>query len=216
MSMTSNDLTFRIVLIGDTGVGKTCLIGKHCNDTFNASHDLTIGVEFGVKSSEIKDTNRKSQVVSVKSHFWDTAGQESFRSITRSYYRNSAAVILCYDISRYDTFKNVTMWLEDIRRECSSDTIVILVGTKSDLDSLRQVKTDKAQEFASKNKLMFMEVSAKKDKNIKELFTSLTERIYYDYRAGLIKSGIKCNDMTSMTEVQLSPTPSSRTWCCFG
>ena len=117
----------KIILIGDTGIGKTCLIDRFCNNNFNPTHDITIGVEFGTKIIGIKESGES---IGIKAQFWDTAGQEAYRSIVRSYYRSASGVILCYDVSQYLSFKNVISWLNEVKNECDVGTKIILVGTK--------------------------------------------------------------------------------------
>ena len=99
---------FKYIIIGDTGVGKSCLLLQFTDKRFRQQHDLTIGVEFGARNIQIAQKNIKLQI-------WDTAGQESFKSITRSYYRGAAGALLCYDITRRDTFNHLTRWLEEVR-----------------------------------------------------------------------------------------------------
>lgn len=183
------DLIFKIIFVGDSGVGKTCLMEKYCNDNFNMHHDLTIGVEFCIKFTEFTLSNNKK--IKIKSQFWDTAGQESFKSITKSYYRNVAAVILCYDTTNLQTFNHLTNWISDIKKECATDTILMLAGTKIDLENLRVIKTEQGEKFASDHNMAFYEVSAKKNINIENLFDTLILKIYNDYINGKIKNGIR-------------------------
>lgn len=125
---------------------------------------MTIGVDFGSKTVAItEDTNIKVQI-------WDTAGQESFRSITRSYYRGSICALLVYDITRRSSFDNLTRWLDDMRDNAYSKMIIVLIGNKDDLKTEREVSTEEGQEFADKHNLMFMETSAKTGHNIENAF----------------------------------------------
>jgi len=122
---------FKFIIVGDSNVGKSCLLLQFTDNRFKQAHDLTIGVEFGARTLTIdKTTNIKLQI-------WDTAGQESFRSITRSYYRGAICSLLVYDVTRRVSFQNVVRWLEEMREHAYSKMLIILVGNKKDLDNQR-------------------------------------------------------------------------------
>ncbi|XP_060111479.1 ras-related protein Rab-2B isoform X2 [Heteronotia binoei] len=152
---------FKYVIIGDTGVGKSCLLLQFTDDRFTTIHDLTIGVEFGSRMISIDNKKIKLQI-------WDTAGQESFRSITRSYYRGAAGALLVYDITRRETFNHLNSWLEDARQHSSSHMVFMLIGNKSDLEHRRAVKKEEGEAFAREHGMVFMETSAKTAANVKE------------------------------------------------
>ncbi|XP_028933810.1 ras-related protein Rab-2B isoform X1 [Ornithorhynchus anatinus] len=152
---------FKYIIIGDTGVGKSCLLLQFTDKRFQPVHDLTIGVEFGARMISIDGKQIKLQI-------WDTAGQESFRSITRSYYRGAAGALLVYDITRRETFIHLTSWLEDARQHSSSNMVIMLIGNKSDLESRRDVKKEEGEAFAREHGLIFMETSAKTASNVEE------------------------------------------------
>ncbi|CAK1551480.1 unnamed protein product [Leptosia nina] len=141
---------FKYIIIGDTGVGKSCLLLQFTDKRFQPVHDLTIGVEFGARMITIDGKQIKLQI-------WDTAGQEAFRSITRSYYRGAAGALLVYDITRRDTFNHLTTWLEDARQHSNSNMVIMLIGNKSDLESRREVKKEEGEAFAREHGLVFME-----------------------------------------------------------
>ena len=124
-SLQNNDETFKLIIIGDTGVGKSCLLARVMDNDFKLEHQVTIGVEFG--SFVIKVDNKI-----VKLQIWDTAGQESFRSITRIFYRGANCVFLCYDITRKETFTNVQEWLMEIKQHAAADVVVYLIGNRVD------------------------------------------------------------------------------------
>ncbi|ELK02332.1 Ras-related protein Rab-2A [Pteropus alecto] len=144
------------------GVGKSCLLLQFTDKRFQPVHDLTIGVEFGARMITIDGKQIKLQI-------WDTAGQESFRSITRSYYRGAAGALLVYDITRRDTFNHLTTWLEDARQHSNSNMVIMLIGNKSDLESRREVKKEEGEAFAREHGLIFMETSAKTASNVEEV-----------------------------------------------
>lgn len=180
---------FKYIIIGDTGVGKSCLLLQFTDQRFRQQHDLTIGVEFGSRTVKINDKNIKLQI-------WDTAGQESFKSITRSYYRGAAGALLVYDITRKETFNHLTRWLEEVRQNGNPDIMVMLIGNKADLDSRRQVSTEEGERFAKENGLIFMETSAKTAFNVEQAFLQTSQMIYDNIDRGVYdlsndKSGIR-------------------------
>lgn len=145
------------------GVGKSCLLLQFTDKRFQHVHDLTIGVEFGSRMVSINDRQIKLQI-------WDTAGQESFRSITRSYYRGAAGALLVYDITRRETFEHLSSWLEDARQHANPNMTIMLIGNKSDVAHKRQVSREEGEEFAREHGLVFLETSAKTSDNVEEAF----------------------------------------------
>lgn len=152
----------RYIIIGDTGVGKSCLLLQFTDKRFQQVHDLTIGVEFGARMITIDNKQIKLQI-------WDTAGQESFRSITRSYYRGAAGALLVYDITRRETFNHLTSWLDDARQHSNSNMTIMLIGNKSDLEPRRAVSLEEGHQFANEHGLIFLETSAKTAANVEEV-----------------------------------------------
>jgi len=169
---------FKYIIIGDTGVGKSCLLLQFTDKRFQPVHDLTIGVEFGARMITIDNRQIKLQI-------WDTAGQESFRSITRSYYRGAAGALLVYDITRRETFNHLTRWLEEARQNANQSMVIMLIGNKSDLDHRRQVSRDEGEKFAKEHGLVFLETSAKTAANVEEAFIHTAQKIYENIQNGI-------------------------------
>lgn len=126
--MNSYHYLFKFIVIGDTGVGKSCVVLQFIENKTRSAHDVTIGVEFGAKTIKVGSKNIKLQI-------WDTAGQENFRSITRSYYRSAIGALLVYDITRRDTFTHVKNWLEEVKVNGNPHMEILLVGNKNDLEN---------------------------------------------------------------------------------
>ncbi|KAM3139288.1 hypothetical protein pb186bvf_008508 [Paramecium bursaria] len=162
---------FKYIIVGDTSVGKSCLLLQYVDRNFRQNHEATIGVEFGAKQIVIKGKTIKIQL-------WDTAGQESFRSITRSYYRGSIGALLVYDISRRESFQNAISWINEIRNYGNEKMVICLVGNKLDLEDNRQVSEEEGKELAKRFGMQFFEVSAKLNQNVDQVFTRISEQVY--------------------------------------
>lgn len=181
--MSQHQFVFKYIIIGDSGVGKSCLLLQFTDKRFEPLHDLTIGVEFGTRMVSIDGKNVKLQI-------WDTAGQESFRSITRSYYRGACGALLVYDVTRRETFQHLQGWLEDAKSNSHSAMTIMLIGNKSDLESKRQVSKEEGEQFAKKNGLVFMETSAKTAQNVDEAFLRTATIIYENVQKGTIELSV--------------------------
>jgi len=169
------DYLFKIILVGDSGVGKSCTILRLTSNSFVNSHDITIGVEYGTKY--INTDNKK-----IKLQIWDTAGQECFKSIIRAYYRDSAGVLVCYDITDRKSFQHVENWINEILKECIKKPKMILVGTKHDIENNRQVSMKEAQELADEHDMAFIETSSKTGEGIEKCFNIIAQKIYDDVK----------------------------------
>ena len=170
MKQDEFDHLFKILLIGDSGVGKSHLLLRFADDTYTASYISTIGVDFKIRTVTISGKNCKLQI-------WDTAGQERFRTITSSYYRGAHCIMVCYDIADRETFKNLPNWLNEINKYASENILIKIVGLKLDLSDDRQVTSEEGLQFATTRGLLFDEVSSKDKENIEEVFLDLTREV---------------------------------------
>jgi len=171
-SQEEYDYLYKVVLIGDSGVGKSNLLSRFTRNEFNLETKSTIGVEFATRSIQTEGKTIKAQI-------WDTAGQERYRAITSAYYRGAVGALLVYDISKHATYKNVERWLAELRENADRNIVIMLVGNKSDLRHLREVPTEEAKEFAEKNKLSFIETSALDSSNVELAFQNILTEIYH-------------------------------------
>ncbi|TFK34897.1 ras family-domain-containing protein [Crucibulum laeve] len=165
------DYLFKVVLIGDSGVGKSNLLSRFTRNEFNLESKSTIGVEFATRSINVDGKTVKAQI-------WDTAGQERYRAITSAYYRGAVGALLVYDIAKHATYVNVTRWLKELRDHADSNIVIMLVGNKSDLKHLRAVPTDEAKAFSTENGLSFIETSALDASNVESAFQTILTDIY--------------------------------------
>jgi len=165
------DYLFKVVLIGDSGVGKSNLLSRFTRNEFNLESKSTIGVEFATRSIEVEGKTIKAQI-------WDTAGQERYRAITAAYYRGAVGALLVYDIAKHTTYENVERWLKELRDHADNNIVIMLVGNKSDLRHLRAVPTEEARSYAERNNLSFIETSALDSTNVETAFHNILTEIY--------------------------------------
>ena len=224
--MASWDYIAKLVCIGDSGCGKSSLTIRLCEGRFSPHHDVTIGVEFGSRIVPVGPPNNPSATPPapklsapratsteplpqqhMKLSIWDTAGQETYKSVTRSYFRGASGALLVFDLSRRNTFLHVTDWLSDLRQIAEPDIVVVLVGNKADLlegendanevDGKRQVSKAEAEEWTRRNGVLeYVETSAKSGEGVEMAFQRVSERIYENIQAGRYdlndrRSGVK-------------------------
>jgi small GTP-binding protein len=163
------DYLFKIVLVGDVGVGKSNLLSRFTKDEFNSASQSTIGVQFATKTVEHSEKSIKVQI-------WDTAGEERYRAITSAYYRGAVGALLVYDVSERGTFDNLERWLEELRQHADPNVVTMLVGNKSDLR--RAADQEDAMAFAEQHNLAWIETSAKDAINVETAFLRLVSEIY--------------------------------------
>ena len=167
----SEDCVYKVLLLGDSTVGKTCFLMRYTDKTFQEAHMSTIGLDYRLKNMQL--ANGKN----IKLQIWDTAGQDRFRAITKNYYKGANGILLIYDITSTPTYENVRNWISQIKEEASPHVVIYIVGNKIDLVNSRKVKTEDGQKLADEFKLNFFESSAKSGENINEIFDSLVNKI---------------------------------------
>ncbi|KAH7826477.1 Rab6b [Monocercomonoides exilis] len=154
---------YKIIFLGDQGVGKTSLIARFMYDSFDLNYQPTVGIDFLSKSVAVDGR-------AMKLHLWDTAGQERFKALIPSYLRDTSAAIVLYDITRRPSFDNVESWIDQVRNERGENALIYIVGAKTDLSSQRAVTTNEGEEFARKLQCQFYEVSSRTGEGVDELF----------------------------------------------
>ncbi|KAL0321311.1 UNVERIFIED_CONTAM: Ras-related protein RABA1d [Sesamum radiatum] len=176
------DYLFKLVLIGDSGVGKSNLLSRFTRNEFSLESKSTIGVEFATRSLPVDGKVIKAQI-------WDTAGQERYRAITSAYYRGAVGALLVYDVTRHSTFENVERWLRELRDHTDPSIVVMLIGNKSDLRHLVAVSTEDGKSFAERESLYFMETSALESINVDSAFSEVLTQIYRNVSKKSMETG---------------------------
>ncbi|CAK85671.1 unnamed protein product (macronuclear) [Paramecium tetraurelia] len=213
MSRTNDedyDYLFKIVLIGDSGVGKTNILKRFINNEFQLESKPTIGVEFATKTFQ-------QQGKSVKCQIWDTAGQERFRAITNAYYRGAVGAFICYDITREITFKNTEKWLSELKEHADGNIVIIMIGNKIDAVDSRAVRTDEAQDYCESQKIGFIETSALDGTNIDVAFNKIVANIFNTIGSKNIKKVVQMATEQVLLEkpkVTQSKSKKNREGCC--
>eukprot|EP01026_Neomeris_dumetosa_P050206 TRINITY_DN4396_c0_g1_i3.p2 TRINITY_DN4396_c0_g1~~TRINITY_DN4396_c0_g1_i3.p2 ORF type:complete len:212 (-),score=30.57 TRINITY_DN4396_c0_g1_i3:217-852(-) len=167
----NHDYLVKVVLVGDSGVGKSNLLTRFTRNEFTMDSKSTIGVEFATKSIKIDDKIVKAQI-------WDTAGQERYRAIINAYYRGAVGALVVYDITKKESFENIERWLKEVREHTEPNIIIMMVGNKCDLDYLRVINIEEAKEFCKTEGISFIETSALDATNVEESFQSVLMDIY--------------------------------------
>ncbi|KAJ8497699.1 hypothetical protein OPV22_008251 [Ensete ventricosum] len=186
------DYLFKVVLIGDSGVGKSNLLSRFTRNEFSLESKSTIGVEFATRTIRVDEKVVKAQI-------WDTAGQERYRAITSAYYRGAVGALVVYDITRHVTFENIERWLKELREHTDSSTIIMLVGNKADLRHLRAVSTEDAKDFAERENSFFMETSALESMNVENAFSEVLTQIHHVVSKKALEAG---NDPAALPKGQ--------------
>lgn len=184
---------YKLVFLGDQGVGKTSIITRFMYDTFDNTYQATIGIDFLSKTMYLEDRTIRLQL-------WDTAGQERFRSLIPSYIRDSSVAVVVYDVTNPLSFANTSKWIEDVRTERDQDVVIMLVGNKTDLADRREVSAEEGRRKAEEQGVMFIETSAKVGANVKSLFRKLATAL-----PGLDNSAGNGNETANMIDIKLAP-----------
>ncbi|KAJ1043356.1 hypothetical protein NDA11_003312 [Ustilago hordei] len=164
------DFLIKLLLIGDSGVGKSCLLLRFCDDAWTPSFITTIGIDFKIRTIELDGKRIKLQI-------WDTAGQERFRTITTAYYRGAMGILLVFDVTDQKSFENVRTWHANIEQHASEGVSKILIGNKSDWEEKRAVTTEQGEELAKELGIPYIETSAKSNSNVEEAFFNLAREV---------------------------------------
>ena len=185
------DYIYKIVVIGDSDVGKTNLISRYTLNEFSPENRATIGIEF------CHALFQHSNGSLIKIQIWDTAGQERFRSMTHAYYRGTMGAIIVYDITKIGTFKSAARWLEELKKFVPDDIPIMLIGNKSDRSELREVSTDQAKEFARDHRLSFMETSALSGQNVQSACNSFIDTLH---ETNCSKLKVNCENLREISK----------------
>lgn len=177
---------YKLVFLGEQSVGKTSLITRFMYDSFDTSYQATIGIDFLSKTVYLEDRTIRLQL-------WDTAGQERFRSLIPSYIRDSTVAVIVYDVANLTSFQETNKWIQDVRKERGEDVVIMLVGNKTDLSTIRQVTTIEGKEKAKDLDVLFIETSAKVGYNVNLLFRRIAEAL----------PGIETSDIEAESEIKL-------------
>ena len=169
------NMLFKIVLVGDSSVGKTNLFLRYIKNEFDPQTKATIGVEFGTKIIKINNYNIKIQI-------WDTAGQERYKSITSAYYKGAQGAFLVYDITNKSSFLNIDKWIRDLKNNGDEKIVLFLIGNKNDLNDDRVIDTNEGKNKAKENKMFFLETSAKNNDNVNKAFDEIINNIFDAYK----------------------------------
>lgn len=210
--MASYFYLFKYIIIGDSGVGKSCFLLQFLEKYFKDNHDLTIGIEFGTRNLTVDNKVLKLQIFDTVN--FTQAGQENYHSITRSYFRGVTGALILYDVTKRDTFLNIATWIDQIHTDASQTLDIILVGNKDDLNSNKEVPTEEAQEFANLRNMLFIEASAKTGYNVESSFLQLSERILSRIASNEINTsderyGIKVGNALFRKSFKLDEKPES-------
>ena len=170
-SSTETDLVYKILLLGDSEVGKSCFLMRYADNVFVENYITTIGLDYKLKYIQLDS----GQVIKVQ--LWDTAGQDRYRTIAKNYYKGSHGILLLYDVTKSSSFENIREWIKDIREEVYEKAIIFLIGNKIDKKDQIKIKTEEGEKLAEEFNMPFFEASAKSGENVDEIFKALYKKI---------------------------------------
>jgi len=196
------DMQIKLLMIGDSGVGKTCLLLRYANDSFSPTFITTIGIDFKIKNIQLDGKRIKLQI-------WDTAGQERFRTITTSYFRGAQGIILVYDVTDRQTFASIRNWIAQIQMHADVNVNKVLIGNKCDMNDQRAVSAEEGQALAEEYNIPFFECSAKQDIGVEKAFLTLATAAKNRLMADGTRAG---GDRAKLT--QQKPSDAGKGGCC--
>jgi len=197
LTILGYDFIAKLLIIGDSGVGKTCLLLRLCDNSFTTSHLATIGIDFKLKNLEVDGKKIKMQI-------WDTAGQDRFKTITQTYYRGAMGILLTYACNDRESFVNIENWMKQIKARASEDVSIVIVGNKSDMED-RCISYEEGKKLADTYGMHFFETSAKQDMNVNDAFKALAREIKEKIVAQDGQGNNQNNFGTTNTGVKLDP-----------
>uniref|UniRef100_A0A663DU00 RAB25, member RAS onco family n=1 Tax=Aquila chrysaetos chrysaetos TaxID=223781 RepID=A0A663DU00_AQUCH len=198
----------RVVLIGESGVGKTNLLSRFTRNEFNHDSRTTIGVEFSTRTILVGDAVVKAQI-------WDTAGLERYRAITSAYYRGAVGALVIFDITKHQTYNVVDRWLKELYDHAEASIVVMLVGNKTDLAQAREVPMEEAKMFADNNGLLFVETSALDSTNVEQAFETILKEIFHKVQKQKQRSSQSNTvSLASETLASTAPAQTEKRPCC--
>jgi len=200
------DYLFKVVVIGDSGVGKSNLLSRFTRDEFNIESKSTIGVEFATRSVSVAGKTIKAQI-------WDTAGQERYRAITSAYYRGAVGALVVYDITKDVSFENVEKWLTELKENATADITMLLVGNKTDLAAQRAVSTEQGKAYATERGITFLEASALTASNVEASFLQILSEIYHKKASKEHQAGVSSGS-TINVDIKNSSKKARASTCC--
>ena len=197
MKTTDTELVYKILLLGDSEVGKSCFLMRYSDNIFVENYITTIGLDYKLKYVQLESGE------TIKVQLWDTAGQDRYRTIAKNYYKGSHGILLLYDITKENSFENIREWVQNIREEVYEKAIIFLIGNKIDKKDERKITTEQGQKLAAEYNLPFFEASAKSGENVEEIFKNLYLKISEVYV-----------DMQKEKGGKLNPNSKKRIKCC--
>jgi small GTP-binding protein len=197
--------SFKIVVVGSSGVGKSAIVQRLVDGTFRDEGQSTVGVEFKPFIIPVENQTVKLQI-------WDTAGQERFKSVSKAYFRNAVGAVLVYDITSERSFEDLANWLHDLQQLANPNAYIMCIGNKTDLANQREVGTQQAKDFADRHRLEYLETSALSGENVSEAFTRLAFGIAARVNSGSILAGVPSSKVNPFKDAQ--PAAEAGSACC--
>ena len=214
MSDTGFKYVFKIIIVGNTGVGKSSLLLKYTRDIFSTNYEPTIGVDFGSMIVHIPDSNNEH--TPVKLQIWDTAGQERFRTITKSYYKNTCGVVIVFDLTNKESFNAIPEWIDSIKQDADPSVEIILIGNKSDLESDYQITEDDIDNICREYDLKYFETSARELDSTSIAFNILGQDIFNKVKESqVVPVGVKKTSDPDNISLNNFPYKKRKRKCCI-